>query len=269
MTSVAGAPPPYRVRAQNTSTASENRIHHDDVAAVYGFKGGLVPGVAVYAYMCRPPVDAYGREWVERGAMAARFVQPFYEGDEVVVTADADGADLVLTARRSGAEVCATGRAGAPASAKAPDTDGYPIVPPPAADERPEATSEAFRALPGLSVPAVTFHAEAAEKYLDGIGEDHPLFRDEGIAHPGWLIRFANAVLAASVRLGPWIHTGSEVQHYRAVVDGDRVATRARVQELFERKGHRFVVLDVLVLANDQPALHATHTAIYEIARPT
>jgi len=37
---------------------------------------------------------------------------------------------------------------------------------------------------------------------------------------------------------------------------------------LFERKGHGFVELDLLMVANDtRPVLHVRHTAIYDIAR--
>ena len=41
----------YRVSAFNTAQESENKIHDDDVARRFGFTGGLVPGVDVYAYM--------------------------------------------------------------------------------------------------------------------------------------------------------------------------------------------------------------------------
>jgi hypothetical protein len=42
---------PYRVKAFNASKESENKIHDDAVARQFGFRGGLVPGVDVYAYM--------------------------------------------------------------------------------------------------------------------------------------------------------------------------------------------------------------------------
>lgn len=277
VTAVIGNPPgPYRVRARNTSTASENRIHHDDVAAAYGFRGGLVPGVAVYAYMTRPAVEAFGRDWAARGTMAARFVQPFYEDDEVVVASAPRGAgalDLKATRGQGGeegdaGEVCATGRATLPppGAVRPPDVADFPLVPTPPPAERPPATAEVLRGLPGLCVPAVGFHADRAATYLADIGDDHPLFREEGIAHPGWLIRLANTVLSANVRLGPWIHTSSEATYFRPVVDGDQVSTRARVADVFERKGHSFVTLDVLVLAGEVAAMHAVHTAIYSIA---
>ena len=53
---------PYRVRAFNTAVASENKIHDDTVARRYGFSGGLVPGVEVYAYMTHPCLLVYHKE---------------------------------------------------------------------------------------------------------------------------------------------------------------------------------------------------------------
>ena len=68
--------PRYSVRAHNGSEASENKIHDNDVARQYGFRGGLAPGVTDYAYMTRPLVEALGTAWLERGQLSARFVQP-------------------------------------------------------------------------------------------------------------------------------------------------------------------------------------------------
>ena len=71
----------YRVRARNTSVDSENKIHVDAVAASYGFRGALVPGISVYAYMSVPLVERFGLDWLERGSMQVKFHQPFYDGD--------------------------------------------------------------------------------------------------------------------------------------------------------------------------------------------
>ena len=55
--------PIYRVRARNTSTDSENKIHDDSVAASYGFRGALVPGVTVFAYVTVPLVERFGQDF--------------------------------------------------------------------------------------------------------------------------------------------------------------------------------------------------------------
>ena len=82
---------PYRVRAHNSSTASENRMHSDDVARRFGFQGGLVPGVTVFAYMTRPIVAHYGARWLERGWAEVSLTRPAYENDLLTVAAVTSG----------------------------------------------------------------------------------------------------------------------------------------------------------------------------------
>src|SRR5215471_13199390 len=104
--------PDYRIRARNTSADSENKIHDDTVALSYGFRGGLVPGVAVYAYMTAPIVERFGLDWLERGSMQVKFHQPFYEGEVAVVSsrvdAEASPVKVAITAAREDGTVCAT-----------------------------------------------------------------------------------------------------------------------------------------------------------------
>ncbi len=75
------------ITAFNTATASENKIHDDATATKFGFSGGLVPGVDDFAYMAHAPVKLWGRDWLSRGAMRARFLKPVYDGDEATLTA--------------------------------------------------------------------------------------------------------------------------------------------------------------------------------------
>ena len=77
----APSPPAYEVRAFNGAAASENKIHDDTVARRFGFKGALVPGVAVFATMAHVPVAHFGRAWLEQGEAACRFLKPVYDGD--------------------------------------------------------------------------------------------------------------------------------------------------------------------------------------------
>jgi acyl dehydratase len=262
---------PYRVRAHNAATESENKIHRDDVARRYGFEGGLVPGVTVYAYITHPVVAMLGRPWLERGTMAARFVRPCYEGDDVTINAtvrDVDDDRVVeLTARRNRHEVVATATASLAGRVQHPPAvHGYPAVPLPSA--RTRATAEALASLGDLATCEATFRAEHAPAFLQEIGEDLALYRKDGLAHPGYLLLSANTILSANVRLGPWMHVGSEITNFGVVTDGDRVSTRGRIVELFERKGHRFAELDLLLVAdNTRPVQHVRHTVIYEIAR--
>jgi acyl dehydratase len=253
----------HRLTAYNTATASANKIHDDAVAKSLGFRGGLVPGVDVYAYLCHLPAERWGRDWLERGTIWARFESPVYDGDDIEVTAgEVGGGALELSLVDSSGARCAIGRAALTEDAPtALDPDAWPSGPPP---ELPPAASEATLAAGPFGCIEATFVADRAQEYLDDVRETLPLFRDERVAHPGWLLRFANYVLTANVRMGPWIHVESTARLLGTVHDGERVQTRALVSEVRERGGHRFVDLDVLQLVGDRPVARTAHTAIYQ-----
>jgi acyl dehydratase len=256
----------YRLKAHNTATASTNKIHDDAVAQSLGFRGGLVPGVDIYAYLCHLPAKHWGPSWLTNGTILARFESPVYDGDEVdVVATPTSEARLDLTlSDRSGAP-CAQGRATMPAEAvHRPALDAWPSGSPPV--DPPMASPETL-ANTSFGQIGATFRADRAGDYLDGIGENLALFREERLAHPGWLLRFANSVLTANVRMGPWIHVESNTQFFGIVSDGDRVETRALVTDVRERGGHRLVDLDVLQVVGDRPVARTFHTAIYEPRR--
>ena len=75
----------YRVVAYNTAKQSENRMHDDTVARRFGFSGGLVPGVDVMAYMMHLPVRRWGRAFLDRGLIEARFERPVYGQFDIFV----------------------------------------------------------------------------------------------------------------------------------------------------------------------------------------
>src|SRR5215510_9644816 len=121
--------PCYEVIAKNYGADHANKIHSDEGAAKYGFAGALVPGVGLYAYMARPAVDALRREWLERGAMSAKFIKPVYDGDLVQARAtimNNDPMELKLELFNPSGDLCAIGYAGIPPPAAAPDPNEYP-----------------------------------------------------------------------------------------------------------------------------------------------
>lgn len=253
--------------AHNTATESDNKIHDDEVARRFGFSGGLVPGVDVYAYLTHPPAEAWGVDWLAKGTMRARFHSPVYDGDHVTVVViddhtDAQGARATLELRNSLDAVCATAEATLPSAAPPPvSVERWPSVG--QVSERPPASPESLAIDTLLGLAPHGFHADRASAYLDDVRETLPLYQEQGVAHPGWLLRDANYVLAGNVRLGPWIHVESYAQHHRPVRDRDTVEARALVANEWEHKGHRFVTLDVGILANTELAVRVTHTAIY------
>ncbi len=255
----------YCVNAFNTATESANKIHDDTVAKNLGFRGGLVPGVDVYAYLCHLPAAAWGRDWLERGTITATFASPVYDGDTVDVEgvqAAANVIEMTLTDPKGG--FCASGAAtlheGSPI--EAPDPAGWPDFP--ADGNRAKASPETLTSIP-LGYLDVGFHTDKARAYLDDIRESADVFRRDGLAHPGWLLRYCNFVLTSNFELGPWIHVQSTTQFFSAVEDGERVQTRAKVSDVTESKGHKFVDLDILQLANgERPVARVAHRAIYQ-----
>jgi acyl dehydratase len=260
----------YRVRARNTHPDSENRIHDDETAARYGFRGGLVPGVTVYAYMTVPVIEQFSREWLERGRISVRFTRPFYEGDEVVVRAEANAGAPAATIN-----VTAEGPGGVSASAVAsieergerePSIEEYPLAHMPAMEARPEASRETL--ISGAPMGTLRERLETDNTpYLESISERLPIYYGAGaLAHPAYLLGLANQVFVRNFKLGPWIHAASEVINFSAARGGEEIEVRGRIGELFERKGHEFVTLDLLLNSKERVLQRVRHTAIYRIS---
>jgi hypothetical protein len=239
----------WELTAFNTAKASENRIHDDDVARRFGFRGGLVPGVEVYAYMTHLPVARWGRTWLERGIADCRLLKPVYDGDAVCVTVEESGAGLDLRLEAHG-ELCATGRAELPDRAPAIPaafSETAPPPAPPAEAARPPADETSLAVGTRLAIHPFRVGSDEAAQYLRDISENLPLYTAEGLVHPGTLLHIGNWVLRHNVRLGPWMHVGSRIEHFAAARLDDELSARAVITGNYERKGHRFVELDALV----------------------
>ena len=252
----------YRVQAYNTAKLSENKMHDDTVAKRFGFSGGLVPGVDVMAYMMHLPVAKWGRAFLERGLIEARFVKPVYDGEFTDVTATETGGVLSIEVESRG-ELCATGSATLPASAPSFSLADYSEIAP-VTDRKPvSVTSYELDKWLG-TLPRIWAGNDASE-YLADIRETDAIYAREGLGHPGLLQRVMNKVLVDNAILGPWIHVGSRMQLLTAGASGDELTARAKVTGNYEKKGHRFVELDALVVANGRtPLAHCQHIAIYQ-----
>src|SRR5438552_7791263 len=138
----------FRVRAHNTATDSENKIHDDRVASSLGFRGGLVPGVTVYGYMIPPVLEVFGLRWIERGVINMRFFAPCYEGE--TVASSCDGSEV--SAKHDDGSLYASG------TVIIDDTSdqrvaGFPLHPLPEMDQRPVASSATI--FPGLPLGSI------------------------------------------------------------------------------------------------------------------
>jgi acyl dehydratase len=252
----------YRVTACNTAKQSENKMHDDTVARRFGFSGGLVPGVDVMAYMMHLPVRHWGRDFLERGLIEARFVKPVYDGEETVVSgSESDGVMTIEVESRG--ELCATGSASLPGFVVSHALTDFKDVA--AVAERRPVTVNSYAIGQWLGTVPRVWAGEAASDYLADIRETDPIYARDGLGHPGLSQRVMNKVLVDNAILGPWIHVGSRMQLLAAARRGDELTARAKVTGNYEKKGHRFVELDALVVANGTaPLAYCQHIAIYQ-----
>ena len=266
--------PEYLLKAVNTSTDSENKIHDDQTARRYGFAGGLVPGVTVYAYLTHPVVKAFGSAWLQRGTATVRFLKPVLDGEEVRITGEITARDpqggitAAVRALTASSGECATLTVTLPAGAPTPVNMAlYAEAPLPA--ERPAGTPEHLRTLNALGTVVMPYDATQAADYVEAVSDSLPLYRGPNAwVHPAFFTQLGNRCLRANVVIGPWIHVGSSVRHVGGARVGDTLAARSRVRSLWDKKGRDFVELDMVVLANGRPVAHVLHSAIYRLPAP-
>ena len=272
----------YRVRARNTSADSENKIHDDETALQFGFRGGLVPGVTVYGYMTVPLVAQFDLDWLERGSMQVKFHQPFYDGDQVLVKAEinpdaesigaesigaesiTDAIRVAVTAEREDGMVCAT------ALATVNDDSNWLGEPQltqnvclPSTDARPVPSRDLLVAGTSLGTLIETLSVPDSST-LEKLDERLPVYTSAGaVAHPFTLLALANQILVSNYKLGPWIHVASDLKNWSAVLNREEVSVRGRIADCYERKGHEFVVLDLELRVDQRLVQQVRHTAIY------
>ena len=264
----------HTTTARNYSETTENRIHSDDVAAGFGFAGGLVPGVAVFGHMTYPLVAELGEDWLCRYQANVRLRLPAYDGDELVIRHAASGDQhtvlcharelLLAELHTDPREPSAGEREGLAPRTKGP-SDVAPIPPGAEVTERPEIhwgnvfVDEPFPAWHWT--PDAIENAEAAAQVED----DHALYRS-GVVHPHAILSTANRAFTRRYFLPAWLHVGSEIRFHRLLRVGDTVEVRTVPTAKWERKGHEFVDLRILYLVAGEVATEIVHTSIFRIA---
>ncbi len=266
-------PQSWSAEAFNQVPESDNRIHSDEVARAYGFRGALVPGVTVSAYLLHPAAVAWGHDWLERGRAHVVVHSPVYDTEKFQVEIDratADAYDAHLVDER-GAK-CATAAVSLPASVPAPPAKrddallSREAAPPTASRE----VMEGFRETE-LGALAVRWD-EAAEitRYLRDSAAMAPVYCEERFANPAFVLGLTNWVLGRNVKMSPWLHLQTDSQHYGAIAPGTDLVVEASIADLFEKKGHEFVDVDVEIYPKSEDVAVASVRlrAIYKLRTP-
>lgn len=261
--------PATTLQVVNYAPASENAIHQDDFAKLYGFTGGLVPGVGVYAQMTHPLALAAGAEWTDHGWLSAKFIKPVYDGEAVTVLCRPSGNNpgvIAVEVRNPRGELCAVGEAGPGAPAEPlPRAEDYPLLPLPPRDQRRQpAAADLPSGLVLGAVPVASDPQSREDPYFETLRDTLPLYRGPGgRLHPAFLPHIANRVVARNIAVGPWIHTESRVRHFAPLKASPVCGMRGRVKQSYSKRGHDYVQLDLAVFDPDGRAIASIlHTAI-------
>ena len=257
--------PPYQVHTHNPSSESENRMHSDDVARQFGFKGGLVPGVTVFAHMTQPLAAHYGEAWLSRGTADVRFSKPAYEGELLSINTadDGDGSHVLTCLNAQGVEL-ARMSASMQAQSALPDPRGE-IAPAPPLPERPTVSWDLMEV--GKPFPALAW-TPTREENITWCNEsrDTLALYQEGAApllHPGLILRQANFVLRKRFIIPAWIHAASRIRFFESLRVGPAYEVRAIPEEKWNHKGHEFVRLHVAIRCGQRTVAEVAHTAIF------
>ena len=119
-----------------------------------------------------------------------------------------------------------------------------------------------------LGMDPLTVTADYQSQDIADTRETDPLYLREGIVHsgtPGSILRCCNWALSHNVILPAWMHMGdARSRDLNVAMVGDTLNVRARVTKNYEHKGHKWVEIDALVIANEtKPIARVTHIAIY------
>jgi hypothetical protein len=222
--------------------------------------------------MTHPVMAALGGAWLDHGTFSVRFARPVYFGETVTIRASVaahsrEEVTIQTRAVNDQDEVCATATMGLPLGPllPLPDPAAYPAAALPA--ERPVASRAYLEQRAVLGTPQLILERAVTDAFLERVGEKLSMYREaDAPAHPGIYLEQANRALDRNVRVSPWIHVESHGQHLSVARVGERLETRAKVGNLFQGKGHEFVELDLLLLAEGARAVASLrHVAIYQL----
>ncbi len=254
----------YEVEARNFSEAHDNKIHSDEIARKYGFKGALVPGVAVFGHLSHPLVERFGETWLTRSLNQTRFFKPAYHGDRITVTLEEndDGGYLTQGHDQNGS-LLAEIRSTLPEVLPDPE-DTSVFDAPTRATDRVEMGWDTITE--GEPFPEWHFQVVTDKNriYAEQISDELPVYRH--VAHPHWLLSVANQTLTREYLMPAWIHAGSEIRFRELVRVGDSLAVNAVPLEKWEKKGHQFLRLYVTYTRLEVLTTEIFHTAIFRIA---
>jgi acyl dehydratase len=254
----------YQITARNFSETSENRIHSDEIAKKYGFKGALVPGVAVYGHLTYPLVAKHGEPWLSESSNNVRLLKPAYHGDALTLHASGESDQEVVICENAAGEKLAELNSKLSVPPVLGDTtvleDNYRIT------ERVEISWDNIETERPFAPWEFTLSKAENERYTIEVDDNLAVYQ-QGFVHPHLLLSLANTALMNEYIMPTWLHVGSQTHHRKALHVGDTICIRSVPLEKWRRKGHEFIRLWVTYWRGDEVTTDIMHTAIYKVAQ--
>lgn len=260
--------PDIRLMAVNTDPDSDNKIHSDETAAKYGFRGGLVTGVSMYAYTTQMLAAHFGVDFLGCSRVNTKLTQPVYDGEEVIVRGHPMDAGARVELLNSDGEVCAITEyerlTESIESSPAPES-----TPLPEAADRQSPDIEVLRTHEDLGSWCFEFSRDTHDAFCLAMLDSHEIYKGaDPVWHPAWCVANANWMLMANVKLGPWIHTSSMIEYWSAPKLGATISLRGGIENAYERRENDMVDLFLFMIDGEGKQLgHIKHSAIIRLAQ--
>jgi acyl dehydratase len=274
--------PARTVIARNTAAAEAGSIHDDAHAARLGYRGGLVPGVTLLAYLTPALIDVFGEAWPRGGRLRARFVRPAYDGDTLAIAGRASGEDAIACSIDGpDGKGCVEAEATCPSAAESetkPWRTSIPIAGPGAVGPGgglPELSVENMAV--GLELSPLTYRLSLTEAiaWAADASDDSAWYRDASpfggpIIHPAYFARDAIALLRHNFAYKATVHAATDLAYQGAGYPGRDHTVYGNVAELYERKGNSYVVLDTLTVDElGREIVRNRHTSVIRLRGET
>ncbi|MBV1877822.1 MAG: hypothetical protein KUG79_09295 [Pseudomonadales bacterium] len=273
-------PKNWQATAYNQAFQSDNLIHSDEMANSYGFQGALVPGVTISAYLMHPAIEAWGIEWLEHGKADIVIHKPLYDGYafKVQLSEVSNTAYQARLIDQAGSH-CATAhcllidpqvlKKTANEHARRQD---------PLFNHDHDIQAASHQTLKYLQQNGMCALATAWDgstpmaTYLQDPTSMPDIFNASGhsLANGAYMLGLTNSVLAGNVYMNPWIHLQTTSQNYQMVTLGTQLVIECDIENLFEKKGHEFIDLNVQIYQqhSEQLVMTAQLRAIYKLRPP-
>lgn len=258
----------YLVTAKNYSEDSENRIHSDEIAQKFGFRGALVPGVAVYGYMTHPLVEALGADWLARANTEVKLLKPTYDGEQMTISCSSQEGQIEVVSHDPEGQLTAVllSRTENIASDEPLPMHDLALLDGPV--KHPERVLIAWEAVKeGEVFSPWEFHLSIEEnaRYTREVADALDIYQ-QGYVHPHLLLSLANTALVNEYVMPTWIHASSNIIHHQALKTDETITIRSVTTDKWQKKGHEFIKLWVTFWRGGELTTEIDHTAIFKVA---